>query len=525
MIEALTNNLSRMSDLQRLAVAIIGGGLTALALPPFNFVPILWVSLPVFLWLLESEKRFKGAALTGWAFGFGFFFAGFHWIANAFFVDKETFGTLAIPAVAALSAGFGLYIALIALVLHKFRRPASDAPLGDWHRFRLAWVLAFASLWTFVEWLRGWLFTGFPWNLMATAWAPWPEMGQVCAYIGSYGLGWLTVLVGAAPTLLATKDRFRVRVVITGAPLLAVMLIAGIGLLRLYSSDTESNGTTVVRLIQPNISQADKWRPGLLEHHLLEHVRMSRSSGFEEVDVVIWAETAVPFSIQTSKHHRQVVTQAVPSGGILVTGAHRSDRTNEHGLQVYNSLFVLRDDGVILDTYDKAHLVPFGEYIPFRKWLPLSPLTSGMGFSAGPGSRTISISGIPAFAPLICYEAIFPGTVTGKTRPKWLLNVTNDAWFGNSVGPHQHFAAARLRAIEEGLPLVRVANTGISAVVDSFGQIRDMLPLGSSGVIDSSLPLQLKHPTLFSRFGNSVALFLSAISGIFGVLIRPRLPR
>jgi len=525
MIAAFANNLSCMGSMQRLGVATIGGALTALALPPFHLVPILWISLPVFLWLLESEKELKGAAFTGWAFGFGFFLAGFHWIANAFFVDKDTFGTLAIPSVVALSAGFGLYISLIALVLHKFRRPASDDPPIEWHRFRLAWVLAFAALWTFMEWLRGWLFTGFPWNLMATVWAPWPAMGQVCAFIGSYGLSWLTVLASAAPTLLATRETIRVRVVIAVLPVLVLMLMAGIGLVRLYSSDTESAGAIVVRLIQPNIVQVDKWRRELLEHHLFEHVRMSRSNGFEEVDVVIWAETAVPFSIETSKHYRQVVTQAVPSGGILVTGAHRTDQTAGNSLQVYNSLFVLGDNGVILDKYDKTHLVPFGEYIPFRKWLPLSPLTSGMGFSAGPGPQTISISGIPAFSPLICYESIFPSAVTGTTRPKWLLNVTNDAWFGDSVGPHQHFAAARLRAIEEGLPLVRVANTGISAVVDSLGQVKNMLPLSSSGVIDSSLPAPLNPPTLFSRLGNSVALLLSVMSGIISLLILPRLPK
>jgi apolipoprotein N-acyltransferase len=273
--------------------------------------------------------------------------------------------------------------------------------------------------------------------------------------------------------------------------------------------------------VQPNIAQNHKWRPELREAHLQKH--LSLTSGAAATDAafgtsasyVIWPETAAPFFLGLDAVARSRIAAVTPPGGMVITGAPRATPSDKRPRRIWNSIAALDHQGVILETYDKFHLVPFGEYVPMRSVLPLEKITQGgLDFSAGPGPRTLHLPGLPPFSPLICYEVIFPGNVTdAEDPPQWILNVTNDGWFGLSSGPYQHFASARLRAVEEGLPLVRAANTGISAVVDPYGRVVASLGLGRTGVIDSPLPQALSGGTIYSRFGDVIPLGFLFLAG------------
>lgn len=274
-----------------------------------------------------------------------------------------------------------------------------------------------------------------------------------------------------------------------------------------------------IRIVQPNIPQIDKWKQDKRDDNLLRHVELSRQDGFAELDAVIWPETAAPFAINLDHERRRFAAHAAPPGGVLLTGAPRMTPRGTEPFQVWNSLVALAPDGTILDAYDKMHLVPFGEYVPLRDVLPLEKITAGAtDFSFGTGPRLMSLPGLPAAGPLICYEVIFPGQIVSDSarRPGWLLNVTNDGWYGISAGPYQHWATARMRAVEEGLPLVRAANTGISGVVDPYGRVVAQQALGTAGIIDAALPPALT-PTLFARGGNFIPLIMAAIIGLFAL--------
>jgi apolipoprotein N-acyltransferase len=258
-------------------------------------------------------------------------------------------------------------------------------------------------------------------------------------------------------------------------------------------------------VVQPSIPQSLKWRADQRAAHLRLLVELSVAPGTADPTVIIWPETAVPYLLAAEPRLRQELAPLVPPGGYLITGAPRVDPQDPEGA-IWNALHALDGRGEVVATYDKAHLVPFGEYTPFRGLLGLAKLTVGSrDFSAGPGPVALELPGLPAFSPLICYEVIFPGAVTPAApaaAPGWLLNLTNDAWFGDSSGPYQHFASARIRAVEEGLPLVRAANNGISAVIDSYGRVVDQINLNDRGIIDAELPEAATSRTIYSYAGN-----------------------
>ncbi|MBN2752712.1 MAG: apolipoprotein N-acyltransferase, partial [Rhodospirillaceae bacterium] len=276
------------------------------------------------------------------------------------------------------------------------------------------------------------------------------------------------------------------------------------GKIRLPDGPAPVQPHVAVRLVQPNIPQTEKWKPRQRRENLLQQILLSRSPGWETRTHVIWAETASTFPLDLPEDAlaRNLLAQAVPHGGWLMTGAPRRSPQGQP-FQLWNSVIALNDQGQIGDVHDKAHLVPFGEYMPGGRWLPLKKLAAGrVDYSPGPGRRTVRLAETPPYSPLICYEVIFPGAVTDASdRPDWILNVTNDAWFGVSAGPHQHLAAAILRAVETGLPVVRAANTGISATIDPYGRVVASLGLGKRGVVDSGLPRPLPE-TVFSGLGN-----------------------
>jgi apolipoprotein N-acyltransferase len=270
----------------------------------------------------------------------------------------------------------------------------------------------------------------------------------------------------------------------------------------------------VIRLVQGNIPQKDKWKPALRDRHLSHYLALSRQSvpttkaadlpSRATPTVIIWPETAVPGFLGQSPELRHALAGAVPAGGSLVTGAPSTENFTMR--RVYNSLIALGQDATVHARYDKVHLVPFGEYVPLRGWLPLPRVArSFVDFTPGPGRRAILIDGLGLISPLICYEIIFPNQViSGGERPKALLNLTNDAWYGRSSGPYQHLAISRMRAIEEGIPLIRVANTGISGIYDAYGRATVQIGLDKTGVADGFLPLSTKLPTIYGRFGNQL---------------------
>ena len=532
MIATLAHKLGTAAPWQRVLFAFAAGLLTILAFPPVSAAPVLWIAFPLLFWLLDGCATKVGAAATGWAFGFGHFFASFYWITNAFYVDADTFGAFAVPAVAALSACFAFYIALVCATTHLFPPPGQDDLPYERLAAYVPRVLFFACAWTVVEWVRGWLFTGFAWNPMATVWSEEMTpiglpMIQVTALIGTYGLSLLTVLAAAAVAVLGTSFRQRSTWVAGLAPTAVLVLIAGGGALRLAQANHDTVDGVKLRLVQANISQADRARPQLWPDHIRDYLRLSGENRQDDTTAVIWGEAAVPplFSLNASENGRKLLAPAAPEKGLLITGADRGIRTEAGEVQIYNSLFALTGAGDVSATYDKTHLVPFGEYMPLRWLIPFDKLTEGVGdFNKGSGLVTLALDGLPPFAPLICYEAIFSGQVTPWTgqRPRWLLNITNDAWFGMSWGPYQHYAQARLRAVEEGLPLVRVANTGISAVIDGYGRTRDSLGLGQRGTLDVALPQPASDFTPFGTFRNILPLLIATFAGVAALIYRRR---
>ena len=486
------------SVLLRAVAAVAAGLLTATALPPWGFLPGL-VGLATFVFLVRLSADRRQAFLFGWCFGLGWFGLGLYWVAIAFYTDAERFGAWAVPAVMALAATCALFVAGAAWLVR----------VRVW-RSPIAFALAFAVAWTFLEELRGSWGVGFPWNPLGLVWASSDPMLQLAAWVGAPGLTLLTALIAALP--VSTLDRHaRAR-----GPILAVgllILALGFGFGRLALLPLPSDTGVPIRLVQANVAQHHKWDPELRTAWFRRYLSMS---GHDAAAAVLWPESAVPYRIDGEPVVRDLMADVAGHGYLLAGGDYfefASDPPVAH-----NSLWAVNGEAEVVARYDKVNLVPFGEYLPARAVLGrigLEKLTAGtFDFAPGSGRRTISIGTLPSFSPLICYEAIYSGEATLKSgpRPAWLLNITNDAWFGDSWGPYQHLAMARTRAVEEGLPLVRAANTGISVVTDAFGRVRERLNLGETGVIDAVLPGHLEEP-LYTRapFAVTMGLLLLAV--------------
>jgi apolipoprotein N-acyltransferase len=500
---------------RRFGLGVAFGISAALAMPPTFALPLLFVAFPGLVWLTDGARDGKGAFLGGWYFGIGFFAAGLYWISHALLVDPERYGWLVPFAVAGLGVGLGIFTGLATLLVWATR-------VGGVGR-----VLMLAAAWTALEWVRGWLLTGFPWNPIGHAWAFDAGPIQLAALAGVYGLTLMTVAVAAMPAVL------RARPVIVALGVAALAWLGG--QVRLTVEGPAPETDVHLAVVQPNIPQTLKWDERLAGQHVAKLLSLSRArpkplrTNTEEDDTrpepprrvthVVWPESAIPSAIDFNARHT-VLGEIVPPGGALATGATRIEGRGLD-LKAWNSFAVMDETGRIVASYDKHHLVPFGEYMPLRGFLPFDKLAVGaVDFSAGPGPRTISIPGAPPVSPPICYEAIFPAEVVDRSnRPQWLLNVTNDAWFGTSSGPHQHFASARLRAVEEGLPLVRAANTGISGVIDPYGRVLTRIPLDEAGVVDAALPAALPK-TPFADGGNLIPLALAVLSAGAGFFFR-----
>jgi apolipoprotein N-acyltransferase len=502
----LAQELAALSGWRRYGAALLLGILLAGAFPPLDLTPLIFVAFPGLLWLDEGSAGPGASARLGYVFGLGFFVAGLYWVAAALFVDIARFWWALPFAVLGLPALVAFYPAAALGATSLLTRRLQ---LAAWPR-----VLVFAVAWSAAEWGRGHLLTGFPWNLTGYVWSGgFPGSLLVLesvAWIGIYGLTFLTVLAAALPALLGAASLRPLPPARRAMPAIAACLLilvpASAGAVRLALTPTRLTGTWL-RLVQPSIPETLKWDPGAAEANFDRLIELSRARSAHALGAVLWPEAAATFLLGRDGVHRAAIAAVAPKDGYLITGALRGSPAQGPPTKLWNSIEAIDAAGTIRAGYDKAHLVPFGEYVPLRGLLPIEKLTPGaIDLSAGPGPRTIALPGLAAFSPTICYEAIFPGAVVDEAeRPGWILNATNDSWYGRSSGPYQHFAIARTRAIEEGLPLVRVANNGISGVVDPAGRVIARTRLNAVGYADVALPAAAP-PTLYARAGDGIFL-------------------
>lgn len=514
MIRAFAQGAARLR-LSAAVQALAAGAVSVAALPPVDALPAL-LAYGWLLALLLDAPGWRAAWRQAFLFSFAQAVTGLHWIAVAFTVDAERFGALAVPAVLLLCVAIALIQGTVASLirLHAWRSP-------------LAAALAFAPLWLLGEALRG-AIGQFPWNLVGYAFAGWPALAQGAALGSVWWLGWLAVMLGTVPLALRAEAATRRAWLASTAAVLVAL--TSWGHVRL-AAPTEFTDTRL-RLVQGAFALDHGFEPERLRRWFFRQLELSAANGAAPVDAVLWSEGASPYHLAHDPRARAEIARMLREVGgprWLLTGADDYVRDPAGRVTgVTNTLFAIGRDATIGGRYDKVDLVPFGEFLPFRPLLAvigLEKLTAGtVDYVRGSGRTTMTLDGLPPFTPLICYEAIFAGRATGEERPEWLLNVTIDTWFGPTIGPYQHLAMARLRTVEEGLPLVRVANSGVSAVIDARGRMLESTELGPVAVLDVTLP-EAAPPTLFARAGLAPALAWIAAFGIVGLKLERRARR
>jgi apolipoprotein N-acyltransferase len=530
-------NISVLSGWRANGAAWLAGLLSTLSMAPFFWWPVLFATLPVLVWLLDGASTVRRAAWIGWWFGFGYFLLGLFWIGEAFLVEANFIWALPF-AVTLLPAGLALFFAAAAAAA-----VALTPDDRSWPR-----IAALALTISAAEWLRGHILTGLPWNILGYALTAPDKMMQSASVLGIYGLTLLTVLVFAAPAVIwtaATSWAQRLSgIAVAGLSILAMLTY---GTITLRRASPEMVPGVRLRLVQPSILQTEKWLPENQRRIFLDHLDLSgrKSDGTQDglvgINLVVWPEAAMPFQPLKSPEALEMIGELLPSGTFLVSGGLRTEDVPSTGpgtdegpsRKAFNSLMAFGNvggkKGELVALYDKIHLVPFGEYLPFQRLLEkigLRQLTRMRGgFTANAASRApFTVPGLPVFGPLICYEAIFPAEVMPVgVRPAALLNVTNDGWFGNTTGPRQHLHQTRVRAVEEGLPLIRAANNGISAVIDAHGRIIARLDMNVRGSLDSALPVATR-PTWYSRAGDRTFFALWVLLAIV-LFLNPRIGR
>lgn len=513
---------------RRALAAFVAGAVSALAMPPFDFFFVLFLTFPVLVWLMDATAsdpargvgRFWQAFKTGWCFGFGYFLAGLWWIGNAFLIEADQFAWMLPFAVMLLPAALAVFYGVAMMIARLFWR-------NDWRR-----LLALGGAIALAEYLRGAILTGFPWNAIGYGAMTNPLAMQKASVFGLYGVCALAVPVFSVGAL-AASPRHGSRGGIA-LPLLAALAIVcadfGFGYWHLRSAPLETVENVRVRLVQPAIDQSEKWTPDVQDRNFGLLLDLSRGSGGDgglaDISLLVWPESAFPFILTQRSDALAALGELLPASTMLVAGAIRLEPGQETG-RPFNSVYTINAQGVVSGASDKLHLVPFGEYLPFQETaesfglMQLTHLRGG--FQAGQKRRLLDAGRAGRFLALICYEIIFPGQITQDgERPDWLLNLTNDAWFGLTPGPYQHWRQAVVRGVEEGLPVVRVANSGISSVTDSHGRIVARIDLGKRGIADTALPVA-GMPTVYSRYRNLPFLAILALFGV--ILILPRRSR
>lgn len=478
--------------------AFILGLLSVSALPPYYILPALFVGISGILYEQSqlSQNKLKSFALGYW-FGFGFYGLGFFWIAHALLFDAKTLGWL-IPFVFIGSGGFfGLFSGIVLLGSSFFKTPLSK-------------ILSFAAIWTIMEWIRSFILTGFPWNLLGTVWGFSDTMIQTAALYGTYGLSLITLIISGAPLLWLKAPSYKTlkqSLILIIIPLIGLILY---GEYRLSQAENIS-GLEKIRIVQPSIPQDLKWNDEKLEQNFQTYLALSQSPGIKDISLIIWGETASPYPLSYMEDKRRAIAAILPPQTQLMTGS--IDYALKDGrLRPKNSMFTIDHKGHIVAEYTKSHLVPFGEYIPFRNILPkqIKPVTNVISdFIPGGGPQTKQILNGLKVGISICYEIIFPHQILDKKhKPEVVINLTNDGWYGNTSGPYQHFISTKMRAVEEGVTLIRAANSGISAVFNAYGQMQGKLALNQKGILDIALPKQKSISTPYGQIGNLIPIVL-----------------
>ena len=521
-MERLANRILLLTGWKRAGLALLAGAISVLGQAPFHAFAVCFLTFPVLVWLLDGaiarpSRSWISAAwpafATGWWFGFGYFVAGLWWIGNALFVEAREFlwlWPLAITLIPAVLAVFYGLAAVLARVLW------SDG------------ILRFAALafgFGVAEWLRSFAFTGFPWNAVGYAVMPVPMLMQSASVVGLYGMNALAVFVFALPAAFA-QARWRAGM----AAALVILLLGahtGYGFWRLGHAAAVDETAPLVRIVQPSVDQSVKWDQAMRNQifETLLALTGEESETGEKPAIVIWPETSVPFILTEAPDAVAAIADVLVPDQILLAGAVRVGETGDGAPRTYyNSILALNGDGVIIDAADKEHLVPFGEYLPFKEIaerLGLKKIADAdRGYSAAERRRTLTLPNGMVVLPSVCYEAIFPYASAADGDPATLIvNVTNDAWYGDVPGPYQHLHQARLRAVENGLPMARAANTGLSAVFDGYGRQLAALGYGARGAIEARLPAPLTE-TLYRRYGWKIVLGLFAALAALAALGR-----
>jgi apolipoprotein N-acyltransferase len=516
----------RLPRWARTLLAVLAGLLAGFAHPPFGLLPGL-LGYALMLWLLDAPapRPLRQAFFRGWLAGLGYFAVCVWWIVEPFMVDAREQGWMAPFGLVFLAGGLALFWGAAALVYRALK------PRGFLR------VLVFAGCLAGFEWLRGHVLTGFPWDLPGESWRAGSAPSQFAAVVGAYGLSWITVAIAAAPAVLFDARPRAARAAALGAALAALAGLYGFGLVRLAHAAPVSPTAAVVRVVQANIDQKTKWRPENLNQIFATYLDLTRRPAARTPDVVVWPEGALPAVINElmapGLPYAPALAAALAPGQTVVMGVNRAEPGPDGKARYFNSLMAFRREDErlrVTGVYDKYRLVPFGEY------MPLGDLATKVGFrslvhmpddfTAGPPPRPLAPAGVPAFQPLICYEALFPGLVRegarrSAVRPSWILNISNDAWFGQTSGPLQHLNIASYRAIEDGLPIVRATPTGVSAVIDAYGRVQPgaRLGLGGFGVIDAPLPPALQ-PTPYARWNDKLFAILLLVSVSVAILNR-----
>lgn len=498
-----------------IVVALAAGAGAAVAHPPWS----IWIGLlgyPVMMALTERTATVQGAFWIGWLAGFSYFFIGCWWVAEAFLVNPEQ-AWMAPFAGSLLPAGLAIFWGGAGAGYHWLSKGKG-----------VERVFLFAAVFGAFEWLRGHILTGLPWNPAGASWTAGSAPSQIAAYVGVYGLGLITVLAVSTVALLVGGDRWKVKL---GYLAFGAVLIAGLflgGAARLSSAQVGLT-QTVVRIVQPDVDQQSKWEPEQFETVVRRYTNLSASQSGARPDVIVWPEGALPITANEAFDSwvGQSIDRALEPGQTLIAGFSRGEADADGGVRYFNSLYVLHDDGQlrVSAVYDKYRLVPFGEFLPLGALMSATGIRSlvhvSSDFSAGPRPRPVDVPGAPRVQPLICYESLYPGfTSTAGGRPGWIVNISNDAWFGRTSGPRQHLNLAAYRAIETGLPMVRATPTGISALIDPWGRTGPRLEPGESGVLDVRLPEATAMP-LYAKIGDFSFIIVLASLLVVGLAIGP----
>ncbi|MEM6461824.1 MAG: apolipoprotein N-acyltransferase [Pseudomonadota bacterium] len=513
-MEHLAGRIMLLWGVRRWALSFLAGALGVLSLPPFDFFAVLFISFTLLVWLLDGASgdpdagffgKLRPAFWTGWWFGFGYFTGGLWWLANALLIEAEQFAWALPIAVFGLPALLAIFYGLAT----AFARALWSDGLGR--------ICVLAAGFGLAEWMRSFVLTGFPWNAIGYGAMPVPVMMQSSAVVGIFAMSALAVVVFSVPALIATR-----RGLVPGLAIAVLLCSAhiGYGYWQLSQPMPDADENIVIRLVQPSIDQSEKWdddERSRIFDTLLSLSSRPPESGRQPTHIV-WPETSVPFILTSNPAALAMIGQTLQDGQTLITGAVRQESgAAGEETRYYNSIYTIDDEGQIIAAADKVHLVPFGEYLPFEGLLQRAGLdtiaTTPGGFSAGSRRSSVAVNGDRRFLPMICYEVIFPAEMAAEGPPAdFIVNVTNDAWYGNTPGPHQHFRKAQLRAVETGMPLVRAANNGISAVTDGKGRIMAGMSQNVIGFVDVELPTKI-HAKV-NNWNTNLAFWL-----ITGVLI------